>query len=140
MAIKPILTYGSSLWFNTSMISSFQIERLRRFERKWLRHAANFHRDRGTFKYKRSGLLYSAAWIRTLDVSICKNIISFFQRCENNRNPTINALANSELVGNYRATNMIYRMNENNTLMENELFLHFNRKKNGGDLAYVTEQ
>lgn len=140
MAIKPILTYGSALWFNTSMISSFQIERLRRFERKWLRHATNFHRDRGTFKYKRSGLLYSAARIRRLDVSICKNIISFFQRCESNQIPTINALANTGLVGNYQATNMIFRMNRDNTLMENDLFLHFNRKKNGGDLVYVTEQ
>lgn len=42
MAIKPIITYAPALWFNTTMISSFQIDRLRRFERKWLRHAANF--------------------------------------------------------------------------------------------------
>lgn len=122
MAIKPILTCAASLWFNTKLVSSYQIDRLRRFERKWLRHAANFHKERGKYKYKHSGLLYQAASIRRLDALICQNIISFFRRCESKPKPIIKSLADVEMGGKYK-TNQIHRMNKNNELLD--LFINF---------------
>lgn len=59
--IRPILTYASAIWAWPVLLSSHQMERIRIFERKVLRSAADVRRAIGSYKYTTNAELHRRA-------------------------------------------------------------------------------
>lgn len=66
MLIRPLLTYGCSIWFN---ISASLMEKIRTFERKCLRACVNMHRstESAHLKFICNKKLYDTANIPRID-------------------------------------------------------------------------
>lgn len=82
--IRPIITHGCPSW---SAISSHQMERLRKLERKCLRSCTMTRRTREQHKYLRTSDLYKKAAITPIDVIITNQTCRFFNRIDINELP-----------------------------------------------------
>lgn len=123
--IRPILTYGFPAW---SDLSSSQMEKLRRLERKIIRSCSNIYRKPDSYKYINNSTLYKKTNISRIDRYMISNCIKFFENAEHSRNPLIRNSINSEeatvyeevkysppyIIKNLHETNQLY--NNNNEL------------------------
>lgn len=77
--LSPIIIYGCPIWFNPSVISSHQIEKLRRIERKYLRMATEIRRNIDGSRFIRSQVLYDFTGDPRIDVRMTNLVRSFFE-------------------------------------------------------------
>lgn len=77
LLIRPILTYGAPIWFNSSAST---IEKMRSFERACLRAITGLHRtpESNYKKYHSNKVLYNAVDIPRIDVFIINLIRNFW--------------------------------------------------------------
>lgn len=65
--IRPIITYAAQVWCQQHLVSSHQMELMRRFERGQLRRAANVRRPRGSFRHVSCGEIYRRSGCPRID-------------------------------------------------------------------------
>lgn len=147
--LSPIITYGCPIWFNPSVISSHQIEKLRKIERKYLRMATEIRRNNDGSKYIRSQILYDFAGNLRIDVRMSNLVKNFFDNCMDSPHDSINQLVSTEQfydVMNYHCDDQYLPINHiqllfhNGSLFENNKLLIFNKKRYSNGLVYVTDQ
>lgn len=129
--IRPVLQYASPIWLNQTVISSAQVEKIRLFERKIIRSAANVRRERNNYKYINNTKLYEQAGIARFDVHCCKLNFSFINRCKNNPHEHIRKIAelNGACNKKYKMVSNLASLRDNDILLEDGKLLLFNKSK-----------
>lgn len=138
--IRPLFQYACPVWFNPSMVSSHQIERIRILERKIIRKTSNTFRKRNCYKYINNSKLYKNAEVKRIDIHLAKINIDFHDKCKNNNCNEIKKTSDTNLVGKYHSSDTIFNLRNNNLLLENDKFLVFNKAKFKNKLVYSTHQ
>lgn len=143
--IRPLMTYASPCWVNKNIISSYQIELLRKKERFFLRKCCNLFRNASNNKYVNSKILYDESKINRIDREIMKINCNFVEKSKQHSKQMIRDIANYDDPNvedyKYKPTNYFYSLKSNNTLHTNGLFLIFNKKKyRPNDNIYVDTQ
>lgn len=138
--IRPLFQYACPVWFNPSMVSSHQIERIRKMERKLIRKTSNTFRKRNCYKYINNSKLYKNAEVKRIDIHLAKINIDFHDKCKNNNCNEIKKISDTNLVGKYRSSDTIFNLRNNNLLLENDKFLIFNKAKFKDKIVYNTNQ
>lgn len=138
--LRSIFQYASPAWFNTSNISSFQIEKIRKFERKMLRASTNSHRKRNNFKFIRNSELYERANTNRIDIHLLKISINFHEKCRNSANSFLRGLVEPfrENSKHLACNHLFHLYEENNDIINN--FLEFNRSKNDTNVMVYMRQ
>lgn len=124
--LRPIISYASPVW--SIGISSSQFEKIRLLERKIIRPASNFYRERNQYYYKNNQLLYQAAGIDRIDRFVVNNSISFIEKCKNHFDEKISNLANSvngDQNFKYKNVNIFHKLNDQNQLFVDDKILYF---------------
>lgn len=143
--IRPLLLYGTPCWAIVNMLSSYQMERLRRLERKILRKCCNMYRKPNK-KYVNSRTLYKTAKINRIDREIVRKNIKFVNNSMLHEKEIIRERfteQNIDTIDNikYKPINYYNVLHANNKLYNNKLLLLFNRKKaEPNELIYTVEQ
>lgn len=131
--IRPLITYASPCWLIKNVISSYQIELLRKKERHFLRKCCNIFKNNDNTKYINSELLYREARINRLDREIVKNNLNFVNKSKIHVKQMIRdtVSTNVEDLENlkYKPIDYYNILQNHNRLHENNLFLIFNKKK-----------
>lgn len=140
--IRPIITYACSCWLQ---ITSHQMEKLRRIERKYLRKATGIYKDNTTKKYINSKTLYEIAKVDRIDRKLVSNSIKFINKVkEKNPNNIANIANYNETYINtnkYKPLNYIHHLNDTKQLYEQNKLLIFNKgHRQPNQLIYVTNQ
>lgn len=128
--IRPILVYASAIWARPICISAHQMERLRGFERRILRHSANAHREIGTYMYARDSDLYRLAECPRIDVFIVQKAIGFFNRCHTSVVLRIQEIVRRSGERIFKSLSYFWHRAMGNELYENGKLLEFNRAYN----------
>lgn len=140
--IRPIITYASVNYLQTS---SYQVERIRRFERKLLRLCFNLSRINRK-KYVNSKVLYEN--IDRIDAYCVKLNIKIIEKIRQNANqkPYSNwkhILSGYELTVNshHKLPTHLWALDDLNELYDPDgRLLYFNHKKNSNETVYITSQ
>lgn len=143
--VRPLFLYGSAIWTNNSLVSSYQFERLRRLERSFLRKITNIYRNKHNNKYVNSKKLYIESKIDRIDRESIKANLKFIESCKSHENIAIKELVKfnyeHNLNAKYKSVTYLSQLNERNELFTNDKLLVFNRKKfSPNELIYVTNQ
>lgn len=139
--IRPVITFGSSIWLRPAAVSSAQIKKLRSFERKILRHSSNKHRSRGSYRYCKNSDLYSHANVPRIDRHMVNNNIKIFEKIEKNAEHSFLISNSDDSLLKHKNVDHIYRLFKHNQLFENERLLLFNRSYSGNNrIVYSTDQ
>lgn len=75
--LRPILAYGFPAW---STISSAQMEKIRRLERKLLRACIGYRRERDTFLFESNSQLYERSEITRIDKHLVIQAVKFLNK------------------------------------------------------------
>lgn len=139
--LRAILTYGFVAWCN---INSFNMEKLRKKERIYLRICTGLYRKENTFQYINAKRLYEEAKCPRLDTFVIKNFLKFFENLELSEDDFLKDFCKCEnfeiqAESEYKTPAYIYELQKRNILMNDERLLYYNKNKHG-EIAYVTSQ
>lgn len=139
--IRSILSYGFAAWNN---INSYNMEKIRKFERKILRACTNMYRQENSVKFINSSKVYRAANCDRFDIFVNKNQVKFFDRIVENQDEFLTELAQcndfeEQKTCIYKTPSYMYEISKRNLLIEDSKFLYYNKSRNG-EIAYVTAQ
>lgn len=95
MYIRPVITYAAPVWVRTVLLSSHQMERIRRFERGVIRVAGAVRRALGNSVYASNETLYELAGVRPIDELMVNHSIRFVERCHNSAIDKISNIVNN---------------------------------------------
>lgn len=130
--LRPILSYAFPIWFN---ISSNQMERLRKKERRYLRACIDARRERGTFKYISNIKLYNKAAIERIDQFLIKQALKFINNLELTQNPIITNCGQFEIEyldsiqNKFKPPHMLLRLKNSNHLYDtNGKLIYYHRR------------
>lgn len=141
--LSPIITYACPIWFNETLISSHQVERLRIIERKALRAATGIYRTADNQRYIKSSVLYEFVGDRRIDVKMVHLTTKFFDCCDESPYLEIQQITNIQQNNpndKYKQINMIQRENHDGQLFIDGKFLKFNQKRFQNGVVYITDQ
>lgn len=139
--IRSIISYGFAAW---NSINSFNMEKIRKFERKMLRACTQLYRKEDSTKYINSSKVYNAANCKRFDVFVNDVQMKFFEKLDETNDINTAAYAqctNFEEMSNqrYKSPAYMYELAKNNLLMEDSKLLYYNKNRHN-QIAYVTEQ
>lgn len=139
--IRSILCYGFAAWNN---INSFNMEKIRRVERKILRACTGLYRQKNSIRFVNSAEVYKKAQCNRFDVFVNDNQIRFFDRIIENKDEfmfEVTQCENFEIAQNnyYKTPSFMYEMSKRGLLIEESKFLYYNKNRRG-ETAYVTAQ
>ena len=89
LLVRPIITYASPIWWNTS---AFVMERLRKFERSCLRKALNVYRAENSERMFNNKTIYELAKIPRIDIFLLKLTRNYHKNNFNHPNKIIDSL------------------------------------------------
>ena len=144
-AIRPVIGYGFPLW---SAISSHQMERLRRAERRFIRWSrSDCGRVPGSHRFVNSKWIYNEAGVRHLGARLIDVYIRQMDRIETSTNPLVASMFSVEKVARcqrrekHQPPEASFHLNEANPLIDDlGRTFHYNRRIRDGVLIYVIEQ
>lgn len=139
--IRSILSYGFPAW---NCINSYNMEKIRKFERIILRACTHLYRRKDSVKYIKSSLVYKKANCKRFDVFVNDCQIRFFKRIEMGTDDYLLEINNcdnfDEMHGLfYKTPSYMYELAKRNLLIEDSQFLYYNKNRQG-NTAYVTAQ
>lgn len=140
--LRPILQYGAAIWVNNSVISSFQMERLRVAERRMIRAASNSYRKRGCYRHLKNEELYRKTAIDRIDNHLVKIIVKFFKSVHDSEDEFLRGIIEPYADAfPYKTSSFLYHLSLENRLYDGNLLLIFNMASgNAGRLVYSTAQ
>lgn len=136
------MQYGAAVWINDSVISSFQMEKLRVFERKIIRAASNSYRRRGCYRHIRNEELYRKAAIDRIDNHLIKISVKFFRSVQDSEDEFLRGIIEpyADAV-TFKTSSYLYHLSRENRLYTGDLLLIFNTARaNTGRMVYSTFQ
>lgn len=139
--IRSILCYGFPAW---NSINSFNMEKIRKFERVILRACTQLYRKKDSVKYINSSRVYRNANCKRFDIFVNDCQTKFFKRIEMGTDDYLLEINNcdnfDEMHGLYYKTPAyMYELAKRNLLIEESQFLYYNKNRQG-NTAYVTAQ
>lgn len=139
--IRSILCYGFAAWNN---INSFNMEKIRKFERRLLRACTRLYRQENSIKFINSAKVYEAAKCKRFDIFVNDNQIRFFEKIIESQNEFMYEITKCEQFeemkrSRYKTPAFMFEMYKRGELIENSKLLYYNRNRNG-EIAYVTAQ
>lgn len=143
--IRPLMKYASPCWLIKNLISSYQVELLRRKERWFLRKCLNVFKQENSHKFIASKDLYEAAGMNRIDKELIKDSVSYVEKAMNHEKEIISQLflphANDGEMDSikYKPIRYFNYLKDNDRLNENGLCLIFNKKKFQPDQSVYTE-
>lgn len=139
--VRPIVTFGAPVWCRQPAVSSHQMERLRRFERKCLRSAANIRRERGTYRHISASRIYELARCPRIDRFVAKRHIQFYTTIHELQIPKLLSIIGRSTTGEYHTIDHMHKMHLEGRLFDaNGQLRIFNRRLNGPGIVYSTKQ
>lgn len=134
--VRPIISYGFLTWCH---ISSSQMERLRKVERKLLRACVNYQRPRNDYRLISNTALYNLANIQRIDSFLLTNAIKTL-----NNWPEHEILQQciiedvQHLSGRFKPAWYIKHLNDNHLLFDGPVPIYYHRAYNinRDDLVY----
>lgn len=131
--IRPLIMYASPCWLIINLVSSYQVEQVRKKERFFLRKCCNIYRDSTTNKYKNSKILYKEARINRIDRELVKSNIKFVEKSKVHSKQIIRELFTENVQDQndvkYKPIDYFNVLQDQNRLHENEMLLVFNKKR-----------
>lgn len=131
--IRPLITYASPCWLMINLVSSYQVEQIRKKERFFLRKCCNIYRNLTTKKYMNSKILYKEANINRIDRELVKNNIKFVKKSETHNKQIVREMFNENDQNQdnikYKTINYFKILQDQNKLHKNHMLLVFNEKK-----------
>lgn len=131
--IRPLIMYASPCWLIPNLISSHQVEQIRKKERFLLRKCCNIYKVLLTKKYVNSRILYNEAKINRIDREMVKSNIKFVEKAKLHSKENIKEIfdVNEQNLDEvkYKPINYFNILQNQNRLHENEMLLIFNKKK-----------
>lgn len=130
--IRPLIMYASPCWLIKNLISSYQVEQIRKKERFFLRKCCNVYRDILTNKYVNSKILYQEAKINRIDRELVKSNIKFVEKSKLHNKQVVRDLFNNNQNPEemkYKPIDYFNTLLSQNRLHENEMLLVFNKKR-----------
>lgn len=143
--IRPLFMYASPCWLIQNLVSSYQVEQIRKKERFFLRKCCNIYRNLTTKKYVNSRVLYKEAKINRIDRELVNSNIKFVERSKQHSKQVVreifdNNMQNPDIV-KYKPISYFNTLHSQNRLHENGMLLVFNKKKHKpNENVYVMEQ
>lgn len=139
------MTYASPCWFLKNVVSSYQVELLRKKERFFLRKCCNIFKNHENNKFINSKILYKESNLNRIDREIIKNNIKFVNKAKTHDKQIIRDIfsTSAENIENikYKKIDYFNILENENRLHENDLLLIFNKKKyRPNDNVYVQAQ
>ncbi|RYX80291.1 hypothetical protein EON73_05545 [bacterium] len=136
------MQYGAPIWLNNTITSSFQIERLRKLERKIIRQTSNTFRDRGNYKYINNRALYEIANIVRIDSQFLKITINFLKKCRDHCNDFIRGIIEPFREKKYyNSAHLLHKLENNLLFDDNDGLIEFHvQKHDRSKLAYNMNQ
>lgn len=140
--IRPIMLYACICWMQ---MSSYQMERLRRAERWFLRKITGVYKDNTTKKYINSKQLYREARINRIDQELIRNNIKTINKINNSQHDYIKNITNYDEnyinTSEYKPLNYYHHMHtKNNLLLDKKLLIYNKGLRNPNKLLYVLNQ
>lgn len=148
--IRPTISYSFPAWAD---ISSAQMERIRRFERKILVLALGLKpivNDNGEFRHPTSKSIYDAITFQRIDVFMVNLAIKFLDKCQSNDNSIIrNFIDNVENIDvllrrKHLPPVALLKLQEEGLLFANNKLIYYHRRYNQYDPAlnpvYIMDQ
>lgn len=122
LLIRPIVTYGAPIWYNTNAST---MERLRTFERKCFRACLrNWRSSESEYqRYISNRKIYDAAKLPRIDNYILKICRNYFASIKHSDNPSINKYAHINADQLIAAKNSGYLPPETFTILDNNDYL-----------------
>lgn len=118
--IRPIIQYGAPIWLNNTTTSSHQMERLRKVERKIIRHTSCTYRNKNSFKFVKNEELYKNAEIVRIDTQLLKITLAFLVNCKNSINEFIRGIIEPFSDKKYYNSSHLLHKSENGLLHNGE--------------------
>lgn len=139
--IRSILAYGFPAW---NGINSFNMEKIRKFERIILRACTQLYRKKDSIKYINSSEVYKKANCKRFDVFVNEGQIKFFERIEIGADDYLVEMSNCDNFDEmnnlyYKTPSYMYQLAKRNLLIEESQLLYYNKNRRG-ETAYVTSQ
>lgn len=142
--IRPLIMYASPCWLLKNLISSYQVEKIRKKERYFLRKCCNIFRKENSVEYINSKILYDDARVNRIDKEIIKQNIKFLEKAQNHDKPIVRDIFDNNRESNekkYKSISYFLDLRNDNMLNENDLLLIFNKKKhNETENVYIQAQ
>lgn len=141
--IRPVISYGSVIWNQTS---AYQHEIIRRKERTILRQCVGLYRNEDDRKYVNSSQLYKLANVDRIDCYCTIINLNIIQKINDNRDrpPCCNWVewlrGDEHPNEHHHLPNRTWLLHENNELYEDGKLLIYNKKKINNELIYVLNQ
>lgn len=131
--IRPLIMYASPCWLIQNLVSSYQMEQIRKKERFFLRKCCNLYRDLSTKKYVNSKILYKEAKINRIDREMVNKNIKFVEKSKLHSKEIVKEIFNENRlnldVTKYKPIDYFNILQSQNKLHENEMLLVFNKKR-----------
>lgn len=131
--IRPLIMYASPCWLIINLVSSYQMEQLRKKERFFLRKCCNIYKNFITKKYINSQKLYNEARINRIDRELVKSNIKFVEKSRAHSKQVVRDLFNENALNQeeikYKPIDYFNKLRSQNKLHENEMLLIFNKKR-----------
>lgn len=131
--IRPLIMYASPCWLIMNLVSSYQVEKIRKKERFFLRKCCNIYRNLTTNKYINSEILYKEAKINRIDRELVKSNIKFVEKAKIHDKQLVRELFTENLLNQdelkYKPIDYFNTLKSQNKLHENEMLLVFNKKR-----------
>lgn len=148
--IRPIISYAFPVWF---VISSSQMERLRRWERSILTYCLGMGhvvRPDGSFRRRSCRAIYDAADLERIDLFLMKGALRFLETAQTVDNELLRGSLNFHIDADTLAIRKhlppvaLLKLNEQNLLYNNDNNLVFYHRRfntlNVTDTVYITTQ
>lgn len=122
--LRPVLAYGFPAWYN---LTPRMMEKIRTFERRFLRHITGLNR-RNNFKYHKNKDLYNKAKINRIDNFLLKQALKFAAKLDCSENSKIQNLTHQEvsLDDEHYNINHLKLLKRENRLYNDKNIIYFN--------------
>lgn len=143
--IRPLMLYASPCWAIKNVISSYQMEQLRKKERWFLRKCLSLFKQENSVKFVNSKVLYDEARVNRIDREIIKANVKFVEKAKLHENEIVSELFTATVPNvdslKYKPINYYNHLKETNQLHEDKFCLIFNKKKfHPNQSVYVQSQ
>lgn len=143
--IRPLIMYASPCWLIQNLVSSYQVEQIRKKERFFLRKCCNIYRNLITKKYINSRILYNEAKINRIDRELIKSNLKFVEKSKLHSKQVVREIFNVNTLNpevvKYKPIDYFNILHNENRLHENNMLLVFNKKRHKPDeYVYVQAQ
>lgn len=139
--IRSILSYGFVAW---NSVNSYNMEKIRKFERVILRACTQLYRKENSLKFVNSSLVYKKSKCKRFDIFANECQQNFFKQLDLRSDEYLKEIGNCDNFEemkelHYKTPSYMYHLAKRNILFDDSKLLYYNKNRHGNN-AYVTAQ